>query len=376
MVLNPALSEDLAADVVQIYAEAERLMLERVAKSLAKGMDSPLWAERKLLELQFLKFQTNRLVRDLGNKAAAQVAVSLADAYNRGGAQAAADLASVLKVGLEEVAAPIAGLPAIEQLVGETVLNLRKANAGILRSVSDGYRRIVSETTAQVLLGSQTRLQATQNALDKFAKNGIKGFRDRLGRNWNLESYTEMAMRTATTRSTMKGYTERMTRYDEDLVIVSDAPAECPLCTPWERQVLSVTGSTAGYPTMDDARAAGLWHPNCRHSVTVYQEGITKTAQQRPPESDPERYQAKQDQRALERKVREAKRSQAVQITDSGKAEAGRKVRAAQKQLREHVAKHDLKRLYYRENLRTSTGPSAKAVKKVKPTPLSQIGGE
>lgn len=37
-------------------------------------------------------------------------------------------------------------------------------------------------------------------------------------------------------------------------------------------KVLSLTGETPGYPTMDEAKAAGLFHPNCRHLYGLYVE--------------------------------------------------------------------------------------------------------
>ncbi len=36
-----------------------------------------------------------------------------------------------------------------------------------------------------------------------------------------------------------------------------------PLCSPWLGKVFSLTGATAGYPTLDEARATGFHHPNC-----------------------------------------------------------------------------------------------------------------
>ena len=254
---------NIAEGVVEIYAEAERLILARMAAYLKKDSEAPDWMERKLLEVQFLKRQTAHLVNDLGNRAASEVAVALAHAYNRGGAAAAADLAGLLKISLLEASAPTYGLPPVELLVSELMGNLNAAGKQILRSTDDAFRRIVAESAAQVLTGTQTRLQATQTALDRFAQQGITGFINRAGQNMNIASYAEMATRTSASKAFRQASTDRIQQYGLDLVIVPDTPGSCPLCSPWEGQVLSISGDTPGYSTVADAEAGGLGHPNC-----------------------------------------------------------------------------------------------------------------
>ena len=39
---------------------------------------------------------------------------------------------------------------------------------------------------------------------------------------------------------------------------------------PWQGKVLSITGKTKGYPTLEEAKAAGLFHPNCRHAYGLH----------------------------------------------------------------------------------------------------------
>jgi hypothetical protein len=236
------MAENLAANVVEMYAEAERTLLARIARSLAKGLDAPDWVTRKLAEVQFLQRQTERLVADLGNRAASEVALALAHAYNRGGASAVVDLAALLEVSLEEAAAPLYGLPPVELLVAETMGFLVATHPRILRATMDAYRSVIAEAAGRVLTGSETRRQAAQFALDRFAARGITGFVDKAGRGWNLVSYVEMAMRTGCGKAAVQGHIDRLQEYGLDLVIVSDAPKECPLCRPWEGKVLSIGG--------------------------------------------------------------------------------------------------------------------------------------
>jgi len=362
MAVSPSMAESLSANVVSLYAEAERTLTERIARNLAKGLDAPGWAEKKLSEVQYLTQQNARLIDQLGEKAAAQATLDITKAYNRGGSAAAAELAKTLGTTAIESAVP--GLGAVEALAAETITGLKATGPRILRSTMDTYQTVIGEasqavlqaelrsTTAsgvgQVLTGAQTRRQAAQGALNQFAKKGIAGFVDKAGRGWSLQSYTEMAMRTGTGRAAVQGHTDKLQENGQDLVIISDAPRECSLCRPYEGKVFSISGTDPKYPPLQTAKDGGLWHANCRHASSLYQEGFTKPYGET---ADPEGYKAAQKQRRLERNIRESKRVKAAAMDDTAAKQAQAKVRAYQKKLREHVDANDLKRLPYREQV-------------------------
>src|SRR5665811_128998 len=100
--------------------------------------------------------------------------------------------------------------------------------------------------------------------------------RDRAGRNWQLESYTEMATRTGSGHAMIEGRLQTYQAAGRDLVIVSDAPEECPWCRKYEGQVLSISGKDSKHPSVASARAGGLLHPGCRHDLRPYIAGLTK----------------------------------------------------------------------------------------------------
>jgi hypothetical protein len=344
MPVSPAHAEELAAEVVAHYAEAERQLLTRIARRLARGADSPGWAAEKLAQVSEYRREAELLLRDLRAQAATGVETAIAEAYERGGLSAVADLA---KAGRPEVEA-LGGLRAVEALTAETLGYVSATHARILRSTLDAYRDVIAEAAEQVLLGTQTRLQAAQAALDRFAEKGITGFVDKAGRGWDLSSYTEMAMRTGTGKAAVQGHVDRLQANGIDLVIVSDAPRECPLCRPWEGKVLSLSGRDQRYPSLADAHAAGLQHTNCRHSVSAFIPGVT------PPmkgTADPEGYAATTKLRYLERQVRASKRMQAAAMDDAALAAAKARTRAYQAKIRDLVATTSAKRQPYRERL-------------------------
>ena len=186
-------------------------------------------------------------------------------------------------------------------------------------------------------------------ALDLFAGHGVTGFVDSAGKQWALASYAEMACRTAAHNAARQGVFDAVLAQGRDLVIISGSPSCCDMCAPWEGQVLSLDGATPGYPTLAEAEGDGLFHPSCAHSADPYIEGLTRRSATQ--YGDPERYAAQQQQRYLERGVRGWKMRQAGALDDLAAAKAKAHVREWQGRLREHVAKHDLPRLRYREQI-------------------------
>lgn len=365
MPVSPDMAEDLAAAVSTLYEQAELALIEKVTRALAEGLDSPLWVELKLRAIGSLRTAIEDIIAALATDAAGAIHQAVAEAYGRGTQAAVAELGAIAP----HVAAIPAGAQAVDRLASALTQETGATHARILRTGLDVYRQVIAEATSAPLLGATTRREAAERALHKFAARGVTGFVDRSGRAWNLTSYTEMATRSALGRAAVQAHTERLGAYGVDLVIASDAPEECPRCKPWEGKILRREGpSGAGvveveHATEDDrmvrvrvagslaeARAAGLFHPNCRHSVASYLPGVTRPSA---PKADRTRasYEQSQQQRYFERQVRKWKREAAGSIDDAKKARANAKVREYQGRIRELVAETGLPRKSRREQL-------------------------
>lgn len=179
---------------------------------------------------------------------------------------------------------------------------------------------------------SLSRVQAAQKALDDLAERGITGFVDKAGRRWDLTTYVEMATRTAVSAAWDEMQAAAMVRSGLDLVLVATHSTEgsCPACVPWLGRTLSLTGATHGVPTLDEAKAAGFRHPNCRcfwtHTGAGVAEDVTNPV---PLEQAAAAYKASQRQRALEREVRRAGRRAHAAITPQARAQARHDLAAA-----------------------------------------------
>ncbi|MFE2075437.1 phage minor capsid protein [Streptomyces misionensis] len=167
---------------------------------------------------------------------------AVAEAYNTEHRAAVAELGALSDDARRLVDDMTPNAQAVDRLAQETVDLLTDRHRSILRTVDDGYRGVVAEVTATPLLGTGSRRQATQDAMRRFADQGITTFRDRAGRRWQLTPYAEMAVRTSISCAAPEAHTRTLVEAGVDLVIVSDSPRECPLCLPWEGRLLSVGG--------------------------------------------------------------------------------------------------------------------------------------
>jgi hypothetical protein len=364
--------DDLVAKLVELYSNAELQLARDIAASLKAGIDSPQWASEKLIGLTSLRMQAQRILAKLAVDSDDAVRQAVALAAERGGRRADAELGRLGETpargqGARLVRQALPGNPALVRMARELALTLRSTHTQILRWQLDAYRKVIAETALpHTLLGTQTRRQAAQRAWDRLLDHGITGFTDRSGRRWELASYTEMSVRTGTMAAMTQAHADRLQEAGDDLVIVSDSPRECPHCRPWEGKVLSLSGRQHGrvqveHATLDEqlvtvtvagslaeARAAGLMHPNCTHSVSRWTPGITKTGQEK---ANPDGYKAKERQRAIERQIRKWKKRATAAIDPAAETAANAKVREWQAALRAHIGAHGLKRLPYREQI-------------------------
>lgn len=364
MPISPDLAEQLAKEAAQVYRDAELTMLVKVARRLSRGITTDGWADSKLAEVQRMRGEIEIEIERLAEQGAEATDNAVRKAYNRGVATAGTELEGVGEARAVAFGA-VDDLGRIGRLVAAATQTLQSTHLRILRSTMDVYRQTIFEASAQVLAGTVTRREAAQRSLDDFARRGVTGFVDNRGRSWDLASYSEMSIRTATGQAAVQGHLDRVQQSGRDLVQVSDAPQECELCRPWEGKVLSISGGTSGTVEVDSAvddgtvsvtvagsvtaaRTSGLFHPNCRHSMRTYLPGATRTFGNT---ADPEGDEARQELRRLERGVRQWKRREAVALFPEAATKARAHTREWQSKIRSHTGSTSAKRIRAREQV-------------------------
>ncbi len=246
--------------LVKFYEQAEREILDRINRALLRANKTEYLVQMKR-EIEGILQQ----LRD-GNRTWCTEAIPRV--YSQGLYSADAmlkDIGATVKAGfgaIHQQAAQVLAENAFQRFEDVTQV--------IGRQVNDIYRELALENIRGTVVGYDTWKQTANKFRGELAERGVTGFKDRSGRMWNMRTYTEMVARTTTMEAHLEGTANRLTEQGHDLVEVSSHRGACPLCLPWEGQILSLTGKTKGYPTLAEAEAEGLFHPNCRHTYGLY----------------------------------------------------------------------------------------------------------
>lgn len=380
MPINVDHYEDLAGEVLKVYEEAERKMMKSVANRLNRGVTQPGWTERKYGEMRdvsrVMRGYVERLSKTRGEMQKAYIEQAFADA------RAAMISDAQTFANLSEIRGLTANTFKVVNILSELDSSMNAADRMILRKVNDEYAGIVGRASALVATGSITYREAVQRELNDFANRGITSFVDRAGRSWDMETYAEMATLTAIERATREGYLDSMAEFGYDLAEISDHYGACPICEAWQGVIISVSGTTPGYPSLADAESAGVFHPRCMHDISVYYDGISPEGRKGPKEvgdASPG-YSVRAQQRGLERHVRAWKRRMAVAGSPQEERAAYARVRMYQERIRELIEDYNdsvdssvdhLPRKYWREGGRQNLSTAAKKIKPVE-IPQSQ----
>lgn len=223
------------------------------------------------------------------------------------------------------------------------------------------YRKIVEQTTAQVLAGNMTINQAVTDTVIKWANKGIDtGFVDKGGRVWQLEQFADTVIRNTVNNTYNELRLSRMDEYGIDLVLVNSYADPRPACAEIQGKVCSMSNPSSDpkYPSIYDfgyGEPWGIRGAHCRHILYLFIDGLNTNNQIQYDEAEMrEQYKLSQQQRYYERQVRKAKRSLnlAEEIGDEATIQKYKQlVRNRQTKVRDFVNEHDLARRYDKERV-------------------------
>ena len=244
----------------------------------------------------------------------------------------------------------------------------KDASSAALRMVDDVYRQTLNKVQLEMATGSVTLPQAIDDAVSDFLAKGINCIVYKDGKRVNVADYVRMALRTTSTRAFLQGMSKRWSELGYDTVLVSQYSMCSETCLPWQGQVYiddvftEWNGERVGdrgrsnycgkwFTLLSVAIRAGLFHPNCRHTLTLYRDGVTKIPEPIDGEKIKMQRQLEQKQRALEKKVRKFKRLEAGTQSPEIAAAYRKELRQAQQELKAFVDEHNdvLRRDYSRE---------------------------
>lgn len=251
----------------------------------------------------------------------------------------------------------------LEALISTVNNDLNKAQYSVLRKMDDVYRQTIFKSHMYLQNGVKTLNQAIDMTTKDFLEKGINSIEYKNGAKVNIASYAEMCLRTASHRATLLGEGKKRDEYGIHLVVVSAHGNTCKHCEPWQGQILIddifshpskeyIGQYKVKYKLLSEAIDKQFLHPNCRHSLITYFEGITSLPKVPDGKEAIRVYEAEQRQRALERQIRKWKRIEAGSIDEENKYKANKAIRNLEKQLREHLDKNkELRRNRNREKI-------------------------
>lgn len=385
----------LSEPVEAAYLDAVDALIINIARHLGTGkaFRTASWEVSKLSEMGKLNDENAHIINEAVKQAPEEIRKALDEA-------SAAALETLEKAIQEAIAAgrieeaPVDTVQAMLQELGQqAVEQANLVNTVMLDSAQSAYTAAVTNTvqwinqamsteqvstaqgilnaaTAAVEVGSETRLQALRRAISEMADNGIYGFVDRAGRHWSPEAYINMDIRTTVHNAAIQSVRNRQQDYGSEIFQVSTHPGARPLCYPyqgkfytWESEGGTFTdgdGNQHSYKPISSTsygQAAGLFGCNCGHYPMPQIPGVTipQDKRQQNKEANDKKYQESQQQRALERSIREAKRKQAA-FTAAGlndaAADMAQIIKDRQAVMREFISATGRTRRYDRESIK------------------------
>jgi hypothetical protein len=255
--------EKTTAKLIKLFKRAEK----QIVSEISTATDFGAFNRRVILA------QIEAILTNLGVDVNVFLQEELPEYYKDG----ADDAVKQLKAGGAEVAVErgfnLLHQEAITALIDDTARafgqSFTSANNSVRRIINEAVQEEITFTLAEGTISGKSLRKIKRNVKGVLEEEGINALVDRAGRKWSLDRYSEMLIRTKGVEARNTGLANRLAENGYDLVQVSSHGADDEECAPWEGEILSLTGNTKGYPTLAEAEATGLFHPNCKHAINA-----------------------------------------------------------------------------------------------------------
>lgn len=163
----------------------------------------------------------------------------------------------------------------VQQVFEDTFQHIAGQTERMKQAVKTSLRNDAQHIFRKASIEGTSRAKAYRTLRDTvFAKDPDFRFIDKAGRKWDSRTYFDMLTKTVMANTQRAIYANTIANEGHDLVRVTQNGAK-DACKNWEGKILSLTGATEGYPTLDEATATGeVFHPNCKHRFVAYDPEI------------------------------------------------------------------------------------------------------
>lgn len=366
--LSPEYLETLPDAVVKLWQQVEDDILRDVARRIGSLDDlDPMtptaqWQAWRLDQARLVRGDVTGTLAKYSGKTKAEIRRLLQDA----GTQAlAADDAVYRAAGKSP--APVNASPALLNLLNsgyrQTLGSWQNLTATTARTVTGEFERAMDRAWLQVSSGAFDHKTAIARAVDDLAAGGLKAITYPTGHRDTLEVAVRRCVLTGTNQTAAKLQIARMDEMECEFVEVTAHEGARPEHAVWQGKVYHRSGAVeldgVKYEDFETATGygtgPGLCGWNCRHNFYPFFPGVSTrnyTDQRLAELADPEAYALRQQQRALERKVRDAKRrfiAADAAGADTGKAAA--RLKSACRELAQFLKENGLRQDSSRERV-------------------------
>ena len=367
-------------DIAKLFEQIEILLIKSLKQNFAdhkswensEGFKWPAWQSEKLRNMRAYRKQNEMIMQTYTDQIDAETEKMLQEQYKEGIDSVNIDYEYLTsdKPAVAVTERSFFGISnqRLDNLIQDMQTIEQRSEGAALRMVDDTYRKTVHQAELAMATGAVTLPKAIDMATKDFLTTGINCIEYKDGRRVNIADYVQMALRTAATRSYLQGAAQRRKEIGIDTVLVSQYGACSKTCLPWQGRVYiddvwgddwhgerrgdeGLSSNGKWYPLLSVAVANGLFHPNCRHTLTTWIEGISTLPKPLDVEKVKRNAALERNQRALEREVRKAKRLFEGTQDPETRKQCKHELLIRQKELSDFIDKHNdvLRRDYWRE---------------------------
>lgn len=381
---------------LRLIASLKRNLMHHKAEEIREDRQWTAWQAIKLQNLQKFRRENRQIMQEYSDKIDADTRQLMTEQFREGEQEAEAVAGAEPAASVPDVHFFGVNTPKMERLMQDVVQVEQTAETAALRTMDDVYRRTVNRAQLAMAAGETTLTKAIDMAVREFLEKGLNSIVYRDGRHVDIADYVRMVLRTTSTRAQLQGKSKRFAELGYDTVLISQYGGCSETCEPWQGRAYiddvftiwngEINGDSGKsrycgkwFPLLSSAIRGGLFHPNCRHTMSLYIDGVTKIPPPIPAEQIRKQRELEQKQRVMERKIRKLKRLEAGTQDPQAVKEYGRKARAAQQELKAFVDEHRdvLKRDYEREKYYGSgvdkSGGSGIIIKEQSKKPITEI---
>ena len=351
--MNPAFLDEMSWEMAEVYgAITDQILinLSRLFPYVKVGGKVPesafTYQAAMLAQMGQVNAQTIQIIRnglaDADSALSGVLEATIAQAIK----QAEPELYKGAKKGMTRPpAVPVLSpnqTQAFKRYYSQAADKLNLVNTVMLESTQSAYQQCVTDIVSEYQLleqmnrtqialdtaagetvtGVSSWNQAVKHATDRMKETGITGFIDHGGHRWSAEAYVAMDVRTTVYNTGRAAVWEENESFGNDLYIVSYHNGARPLCYDWQNKVISANNVSRDVVDLDGntvhvyaqnettyGEPAGLFGINCKHYPTPFIPGVSAIrGQVQDKEANDKQYAESQEQRRLERNLREEKR--------------------------------------------------------------------